>query len=324
MANFFFQQILNLSVFAIVFKLVAPVILAAIGGLFCGKVGVMNIGLEGAMLVSAFFSIVVNAFTGSWVLGILAGCVASVLLCLLLAFFTFKYKAHHIVTGFAINTFASAITVFLLQTLFGSSGSYQPAGVKMIPVVNIPIIENIPILSVFSGHSLIVWVAFFCVVFCSIIFYKTPYGAHLIAVGENVQAARSVGINDLKIKYSAFVICGILCGIGGAFLSTGATSMFVRDMTAGNGFIALAVISLGNSRPYGVLRGGLIFGLANAIAILIETYPGLSIPSQFIQAIPYAVTILMLTIHVLQNNRKIMAPSKSMDNKKGKDDSDAK
>lgn len=314
MASFFVQQIINLSIFAIVFKLVAPVILAAIGGLFCGKVGVMNIGLEGAMLVSAFFSIAVNSLTGSWVLGILAGCAASVFLCLMLAFFTFKYKAHHIVTGFAINTFASAITVFMLQTFFGSSGSYQPEGVEMIPVVNIPVIENIPILSVVSGHSLIVWIALLSVILCSLIFTKTPYGAHLIAVGENVQAARSVGINDMKIKYSAFVICGVLCGIGGAFLSTGATSMFVRDMTAGNGFIALAVISLGNERPYGVLRGGLVFGFANAIAILIETYPGLSIPSQFIQAIPYVATIVMLTVHVLQNNRKMTAPMKKQDN----------
>lgn len=312
MLNFLFQQIVNLSIFAMVFKLVAPVLLAAIGGLFCGKVGVMNIGLEGAMLASAFFTIVVNAMTGSWIYGILAGCASSVFICLMLALFTFKYKAHHIVSGFAINTFASAITVFLLQTFFGSSGSYQPAGVDMIPVVNIPVIENIPVVSVISGHSLIVWISFLCVVLCSLIFYRTPYGAHLIAVGENVQAARSVGINDLKIKYSAFIICGILCGIGGAFLSTGATSMFVRDMTAGNGFIALAVISLGNSKPYGVLRGSMIFGFANAVAILIETYPGLAIPSQFIQAIPYAVTILMLTIHTIQNNRKIMAPVKKL------------
>ena len=100
----------------------------------------------------------------------------------------------------------------------------------------------------------------------------------MIAVGENGAAAQSVGINNLKIKYSAFVICGVLCGIGGAFLSTGTTSMFVRDMTAGNGFIALAVISLGNERPYGVLRGALIFGVANAASILIETYPNLGIP----------------------------------------------
>ena len=202
------------------------------------------------------------------------------------------------------------MTIFLLQTFFGSSGSYQPEGVAMIPVVDIPVIENIPVLSVISGHSLIVWIAFLSVVLCSLVFYKTPYGAHLIAVGENVQAARSVGIDEMKIKYSAFIICGVLCGISGAFLSTGATSMFVRDMTAGNGFIALAVISLGNARPYGVLRGGLIFGLANAVAILIETYPGLSVPSQFIQAIPYAVTILMLTVHMLQNNRRMITPAK--------------
>ncbi len=312
MFRFLFQQVLNLSIFTMVFKLVAPVLLAAIGGLFCGKVGVMNIGLEGAMLVSAFFSIVVNAMTGNWFFGILAGCAASVFICLMLAFFIFKYKAHHIVSGFAINTFASAITVFLLQVFFGSSGSYQPAGVQMIPVVNIPVLENIPVVSLLSGHSFIVWIAFLSVILCSIVFYKTPFGAHLMAVGENVQAARSVGINDLKIKYVAFIICGILCGIGGAFLSTGTTSMFVRDMTAGNGFIALAVISLGNSKPYGVLRGGLIFGFANAIAILIETYPGLTIPSQFIQAIPYIVTILMLSIHTIQNNRKMMGPVKKI------------
>ena len=307
MLKFFIQQILNFSLFALIFKLVAPILLAAVGGMFCGKVGVMNIALEGAMLVSAFFSIIVNAATGSWLLGVLAGCAASVLLCLLLAFLAFKYKAHHIVTGFAINTFASAVTVFLLQTFFGSSGSYQPGNVVTIPTVTIPLIDRTPIGPLLSGHSLIVWLALLVVILSSIVLYRTPYGAHVIAVGENGAAAQSVGINNLKIKYSAFVICGVLCGIGGAFLSTGTTSMFVRDMTAGNGFIALAVISLGNERPYGVLRGALIFGVANAASIMIETYPNLGIPSQFIQAIPYAITILMLLVHTIQKRDRIRA-----------------
>ena len=140
----------------------------------------------------------------------------------------------------------------------------------------------------------------FFVFLCAIVF-----SVHILVIDYFSPKADGVVLSCIQ-----FYISGILCGIGGAFLSTGATSMFVRDMTAGNGFIALAVISLGNEMPYGVLRGGLVFGFANAIAILIETYPGLSIPSQFIQAIPYVATIVMLTIHVLQNNRKMTAPVK--------------
>ena len=128
----------------------------------------------------------------------------------LLAFLAFKYKAHHIVTGFAINTFASAVTVFLLQTFFGSSGSYQPGNVVTIPTVTIPLIDRTPIGPLLSGHSLIVWLALLVVILSSIVLYRTPYGAHVIAVGENGAAAQSVGINNLKIKYSAFVNCGVL------------------------------------------------------------------------------------------------------------------
>jgi simple sugar transport system permease protein len=149
-----------------------------------------------------------------------------------------------------------------------------------------------------------VWAGLLSVVVCFIMLYRTPYGVHLRAIGESPQAAKSLGIPVHRLQYSALAWSGVFVGMAGAFMSMGMTSMFVKDMTAGTGFLALAVVLLGNRNPIGILIGSLIFGFAKAIETIMQTVPNSPIPSQFVQVIPYVVTILALVIYAIRKQRK--------------------
>ncbi|MFD0870406.1 ABC-type uncharacterized transport system, permease component [Chlamydia abortus] len=299
-------QILDLSLFVVLLRLMTPILLSALGGLISDIGGVINIGLEGLMLMSAFTSIAVGSATGSWALGVLAGVAVSMLISYGMGFFYLKMKVDIIITGFAVNIFGSGFTIFLMSKLYGLTGNYSPAGAPRIPVVNIPFIEDVPVLGrLLSGHSLMVWIALFSVVFCMFLIYRTPYGVHLRSVGEAPLAAQSLGIPVTRIQYSALAWSGAFAGLAGAFLSNGLTNMFVKDMTAGTGFLALAVVLLGNRNPVGILIGSVIFGLASALGTIVQTVPNSPIPSQFIQMIPYVVTIAALVFFSLRNKRRL-------------------
>ncbi len=305
-----FRQFFSISVFSVLLRQMTPVLLSALGCMFCYRAGTFNMGMEGYMLFSAFASISVNALTQSWVLGLLAGMAISILFALLHAFFVHKYKAHTIIVGFAINTLASALTIFLLQALYGSSGSYIPDTVDPIPTLTLPFLKSVPVLDgLLNGHSVVFWLAILLTIAAHITFKKTPYGMHIIAVGENCQAARSVGINDAAILYSTFVICGALSGIAGAFFSTGATKIFVRDMIAGLGFISIAVMNLGNGKPIGILFASLLYGASKTLSLQVQTLPNMTVPSQFIEMIPYVLTVIMLIVYALVEMRRKKAAS---------------
>jgi ABC-type uncharacterized transport system permease subunit len=300
------SQIMDLSLIAVLLRLMTPILLAALGGLISDIGGVINIGLEGLMLLSAFTSIAVGTGTGSWVVGVLAGVGVSVLVSYGMGFFSLKMKVDIIITGFAVNIFGSGFTIFLMSKIFGQTGNYTPVGAPRIPLVNIPFIEDMPVLGkLLSGHSLMVWIALLSVVFCIILIYRTPYGVHLRSVGEAPHAAQSLGIPVKRIQYSALAWSGVFAGLAGAFLSNGLTNMFVKDMTAGTGFLALAVVLLGNRNPIGILFGSLIFGLASATTTIVQTVPDSSIPSQFIQMIPYVVTIVALVFFAIRKKRRL-------------------
>lgn len=296
--------------FPVIVRQTTPVLLAALGGMFCYRAGCMNISLEGLMLISAFTSISVTAAYGHWAVGMIAGIIASVLFAMIHAFLTIKYKAQIIITGFVINTLASAITVFLLQIIHGVTGSYMPKDLCTIPIVNFFSEESQTILgALINGHSIVFWIALGITVILSLVLYKTPYGTHVIAVGENATAARSVGIKDTLIKYSAFVICAVLCGIAGSYYSTGATNIFVRDMIAGMGFMGIAVMHLGRNTPFGVLLASLIFGTTKSVALYVKTSEAIIalIPAQFIEMMPYLITIIILVVDKLVSVKKKLA-----------------
>ncbi len=300
------SQIIDLSLIAVLLRLMTPILLAALGGLISDIGGVMNIGLEGLMLLSAFTSIAVGSGTGSWLLGVLAGVAVSVLVSYGIGFFSIKLKVDVIIAGFAVNIFGSGFTILLMSKLYGLTGNYNPAGAQSIPIIKIPFIHDVPILGkLLSGHSLMVWIALLSVIFCVILIYRTPYGIHLRSVGEAPHAANSLGISVERIQYFALAWSGAFAGLAGAFLSNGLTNMFVKDMTAGTGFLALAVVLLGNRNPIGILIGSFIFGLASTLTTIVQTIPGEPVPSQFIQMIPYIVTIAALVLFALQNKRRL-------------------
>lgn len=300
------QQLVDLSLVAVLLRVMTPILLAALGGLIADLAGTTNIGLEGLMLISAFTSIAAGAATGSWELGVIAGVASSVLVSFLMGFFSLKMKVDIIITGFAVNIFGSGFTIFLMSKWFGVTGNYSPTGAPKIPTITIPGIENIPVLgNLLSGHNLMVWVSLLAVWFCMILIYKTPYGVHLRAVGEAPMAAQSLGIRVQRVQYTALMWSGAFAGLAGAFVSNGLTSMFVKDMTGGTGYLALAVVLLGNRNPVGVFIGSVVFGLASAIATIVQTVPNSNVPSQFIQMIPYIVTILALVFFALQKQRRL-------------------
>ncbi|HTG68969.1 MAG TPA: ABC transporter permease [Candidatus Udaeobacter sp.] len=302
------SQIMDLTLVVVLLRFMTPILLSALGGLISEIAGVINIGLEGLMLISAFASIAVGSATGSWVLGTLAGVAASVIICYGMGFFSIKLKVDIIIAGFAVNIFGSGFTIFMMSRIYGVAGNYSPIDLKNIPTINIPFIQQIPVLGkLLNGHSLMVWLALISVIFCMLMIYRTPYGVHLRSVGEAPEAAKSLGIPVNRIQYSALAWSGVLAGLAGAYLSMGMTSMFVKDMTAGTGFLALAVVLLGNRNPVGILFGSVIFGLASAVTTLVQTTPGSPVPSQFIQMIPYVVTIIALVFFAVRKKRRRMA-----------------
>jgi simple sugar transport system permease protein len=300
------NQIIDLTLFAVLLRVMTPILLSALGGLISDIGGTINIGLEGLMLLSAFASIAAGSASGNWFVGVLTGVAVAMLISAIMGFFSLRLKVDIIIAGFAVNIFGSGFTVFLMSKIYGMTGNYTPANAPRIPTVRIPFIEDVPVAGkLLSGHNLMVWVALLSVLFCMFLIYKTPYGVHLRAVGQAPSAAQSLGIPVRRIQYSALLWSGAFAGLAGAFLSNGLTNMFVKDMTGGTGFLALAVVLLGNRNPIGVLVGSVIFGLASAVATIVQTIPDSPVPSQFIQVIPYVVTILALVFFALQRNRRL-------------------
>ncbi|SHF25679.1 nucleoside ABC transporter membrane protein [Seinonella peptonophila] len=299
------EQVLNLTLFVVLLRVTVPILLSALGGMISMVGGVVNIGLEGIMLLSAFSSIAVGAATGSWLLGVVAGVIISILVSMLMGFFSIKLKVDIIIVGFAVNILGSGLTIFLMNKIYGLTGNYSPEQLNRIPSIHIPFIEQIPIIGkLLSGHNLMVWVSIIAVFLCLVLLYRTPHGIHLRAVGESPEAAASLGISVDRMQFIALAWSGLFAGLAGAYLSMGMTSMFVKDMTAGTGFIALAVVMLGGSNPVGILIGSLIFGLGSTITTIVQTIPGNQIPSQFVQMIPYVVTILALIILAIRKKKK--------------------
>jgi simple sugar transport system permease protein len=279
-----------------------PILFASIGVAITTLSGAVNISLEGTMLISAFFGVVVSAFTKSLILGFLAGILAGVALSSILSYFHLKLKADIILAAIALNLFASGLTVFLLYIFAKDKGTSSSLRSLVFPSIDIPILKDIPIVGeIFSGHNILTYVALLSVLIFYILIFKTPLGLRIRAVGQNPDAASSVGINVNKIKFYALILSGFFGALGGLYLSMGYVSWFARDMTAGRGFIAIAASNLGANLPLGVFLASILFGILNTIAIYLAS---LQVPSEFIQMIPYIATIITLAIYSIQASRR--------------------
>jgi simple sugar transport system permease protein len=272
------MDIFNLSLIFSTIRLATPLLLAALGGLYSERSGVINIALEGLMLAGAFTAAAVTHYTGSPVVGLLAGIAAGAAIASVHALACIRFRADQVVSGTAINILMLGIPAMLSGALFLSSGS-----TPQVPKENL--IPWTPVV-----------IAFLLVPATWYVLYRTPFGLRLRAVGENPEAADAAGVNVNRMRYVAVLLSGALAGIGGAYLSIGQSSLFTRNMTSGRGFIALAALIFGKWRPVQTMLACLLFGLTEAIAIQLQgvEVSGEEIPNQFIQIIPYVLTMIVL------------------------------
>ena len=286
-------------------RLATPLLLACLAGLFSERAGIFDIGLEGKMLMAAMLSAAVAYVSGSVWLGLLAGVGASLLLAALHGLASITFRGNQLISGVAINFLAAGLSVLIAQDWF-SQGGRTPSltgGARFEPIT-LPFADalaGVPVVGpiyqqLISGHTLPVYLAFLCVPLTWWVLYRTRFGLRLRAVGENPAAVDTAGISVVGLRYAAVMICGLLCGIAGAYLATALQAGFIKDMTAGRGYIALAALIFAKWRPWYALGACLLFGFLQAIALRFQSIDlgGITIPAQVMDALPYILTVVIL------------------------------
>ncbi len=268
-----------------------PLVFAGLGGVFSERSGVVNIGLEGMMIIGAFFSVLGTHLTGSPVIGILFAVIAGGLLALLHAFLSINLKADQIISGTAINLFASALASFLIFKVFKKGG--QTDIVKALPYSIPTSIKSIPIIGpLLGGINWFVIMALIAVIISNYVLFKTPIGLRIRAIGEHPKAADTLGVNVYKVRYMCVILSGALAGLGGAAL-IGITPVYREGMVAGRGFIALAAMIFGNWKPFGTMWACLLFAFGGSFEIFAQGFSW-NLPTEVYSSIPYILTMLAL------------------------------
>lgn len=296
------QNLLSPEFFNAILRATTPILFAALASSVASKSGITNMALEGIMLFSALFGVIFSAMTGSFPIGLLLTMVAGGVIGLMLAFFVLNLKTDEILAAIAINLMATGGTVLLMLAVSGDRGSSTSISNVSAPKIVIPLIDQIPFLGkILSGQNLMTYLAILAVVVMHLFLYKTPLGLKIRAVGENKNAAESVGISARKIQYIALILSGVLASMGGFFLSGGYMNMFTKDMSAGKGYIALAASAMGGDTPVGGFLVSLLFGAAQALANMMQLT---DIPHELIQMVPYLTTLVGLGIYSYAGMRK--------------------
>ena len=286
-------------------RLATPLLLACLAGLFSERAGVFDIGLEGKMLAAAFLSAAMASYTGNVWLGLFAGIFASMMLAALHGVASITFRGNQLISGVAINFLAAGLTIVIGEAWFDLGGrTPQLEGAARFSEIALPFanaLRGVPIIGplysdLLSGHSILVYVALLAVPATWWILFRTRFGLRLRAVGENPAAVDTAGVSVVGLRYAAVMICGLLCGIAGAYLATALAAGFVKDMSAGRGFIALAALIFAKWRPWYALGACLLFGLLEALGNRFQTVEllGVTIPTQFMQALPYILTVVIL------------------------------
>jgi simple sugar transport system permease protein len=277
------------ALIAATLRYATPLTFAALGGILSERSGVINVGLEGMMLMGAFFGIFGADLLGSWLLGLLVAMAAGGALALIHAFFAIHLRADQVVSGMALNFLALGVTGYVFLDHYGDQGT--PDNVPRVPDVALPGIRSIGFVGDAIGKAnLLTWIALIGVVVLAVFLFRTPRGLRLRAVGEHPRAAETVGISVPRTRYLAVVASGVLAAMGGAYLSIAFVGSFNQGMTAGRGFIALAAVIFGNWRPGGALAAALLFGFSSALAQRLPAFS--SSGAVLFQALPYVLTLI--------------------------------
>jgi simple sugar transport system permease protein len=280
------EAVLTGGLVASTLRFATPLAYAAMGGIFSERSGVVNIGLEGMMLMGAFFAVWGSIWSGSWEVGLLMAMLSGGLLALIHAVFSIHLRADQIVSGFAVNLLALGLTGYLYSSIY-------PDGTTKGQIERVPSLEGLfGFLDWVPGAdlSLLVWLMFVTVVLAYVVLFKTPIGLRIRSVGEHPRAADTVGISVYRIRYAAVVTSGVLAALGGAFLSIGFTGRFTENMTGGRGYIALAAVIFGKWRPGWAFVATLLFGFGFALAIPLQREADIS--SNLISTLPYLLTLI--------------------------------
>lgn len=281
----------------------APILLCVLGGIFAYKANVLNIALEGLMLAGAFVSVLVAYLTHNIFLGILAAIVVCLLLGLVFSVMSVTYKGNVIVVGLAINMLVPAVADFVLKLMKSSNINLTWANVNDFKI-NIPFIEDIPILgSILSGHPPITYIAFLMIIVMAVLMYRTKFGVYVRVVGENDDAAHSLGLKSNRYKYIAILIGAFCCALAGINLSMERLAVFTNDMTAGRGFIAIAAIYCGRGAPGPSAVYAIAFGVASALATQLTVSAGTA--AALLDVIPYVIMGVVLTLVSITKRRKV-------------------
>ena len=286
-------------------RLATPLLFACLAGLFSERAGIFDIGLEGKMLAAAFFAAAAAAVTGSAWIGLLAGVAASLVLSAIHGVASITFRGNQLISGVAINFLAAGITVLIGQYWFALGGrTPQLEGAARFAPIDLPLaatLAPLPVIGplyadVLSGHTVLVYLGLLAVPATWYVLFRTRFGLRLRAVGENPGAVDTAGVSVARLRYAAVAICGVLCGLAGSYLSTGLAAGFVKDMSAGRGFIALAALIFAKWRPWYALGACLLFGLLEALGNRFQSLQvgGVAVPTQFMQALPYILTVIIL------------------------------
>lgn len=280
------SEILNIlqSILSSAFRMGVPLALGALGGIYSSRAGIVAMGLEGMMLTGAFSAACVTYYTDNPWLGVAGGILAGMLIALLEGVLVIRYKIDQVIGGVGINLLALGGTNLLMQMIWNNRGK-SPL-VATIGKVEIPGLGKV---------SYLLFVLLFLAAASWWLIYKTPWGLRLRMSGENLWAARSLGIKTNKIQYAAIAICGMLAGLAGAYMCIDQLDFFSRNVTAGRGYIAMSIDILGRYHPIGILGGSLLFGAADALQVSLQRF---NIPGQLLKMIPYMVTLLVIVFAV--------------------------
>lgn len=285
-----------------VIRSTTPILLTTLGAMIAARAGARNIALEGTMLTASFVGVAASHFTQSAFLGLAFAVLSGIIMSNIIAYFALKLKSNIIISGISLNLMASGMTVFGLYLLTGDKGASTSLNSLVLPSINIPIIENIPVIgNILSGHNILTYVALILVFLVWVMFKYTKLGLRIKAVGESPEAAESVGISVNRVKYIALTMSGALAALGGAFLSMGYVTLFSAGMTSGRGYIALATQAMAGSNPVVGLLTSSLFGFTESMSNYLQ---GAKLPIEFVQMLPYLAIVVIYVIYCANKTKK--------------------
>ena len=295
-----FLSIISVGLFRQMLRSATPVALAAMGGAMTEHAGIMNIGMDGMILIGSFTAVAASVYTGSAFIGVLAAVLVGVLVGLFYALFVVKFQSDEFIIGTALNIFAGGLTTFLLWAMFDVRGTLRTeAG---LPTVDLGIIGKIPFVGeILSGNSLFIYVTVLLVVIMWVFVYRTRWGFWIRAAGEHPGTLRTAGISPDKMKWLSSVLCGAFCGLAGAQLALGNVTMFSEGMSNSRGYVAFACVIFGGANPAKAYLAALMFGFFDALGYRLQEY---NISANLTSMIPYVITVCMMVYVVVRSNKK--------------------